>query len=91
MCISFGQSCNIRREFESRGMGADVRSVEEMRTSSRLMVNQIQDRCWSGRRPFTIDEVHVAWAIRPDGGAEDALTLKMCPDMSSNEYILVDT
>ena len=49
VCICFGQSCNIRRELENRGMGGDVRNVEEMRASSRLMVNQTQDRCWSGK------------------------------------------
>ena len=35
--------------------------------------------------------VHVVWAVRPDGGDEGALTLKMCPDMSLNEVILVVT
>ncbi len=55
------------------------------------MAIQIQDRCWVGKRPFTIDEVHVARVIRPDGGAEGALTLKMRPDVSLDEDVLVGT
>ncbi len=38
-----------------------------------------------------MDEVHVAWVVRPDGGAEGAITLKILPDMSLNEDVLVGT
>jgi hypothetical protein len=72
-------------------MGREARSVEDMRATARLMANQIQDRCWVGKRPFTVDEVHVVWVVRPDGGVEGALTLKMRPDVSLDEDVLVGT
>jgi len=91
VCVSFEQSGSTRRELESQGLGRDVRSVEDMCASVRVMANQIQDRCWAGKKPFTEEEVHVAWAVRPDGGAEGALTLKMRPDVQLHEDILVGT
>jgi hypothetical protein len=37
VCISFGQSCSILQEIESRNMGREVRSEKEMRSSAMLM------------------------------------------------------
>ncbi len=89
VCVSFEQSGSTRRELESQGLGRDVRSVEDMCASVRVMANQIQDRCWAGKKPFTEEELHVAWAVRPDGGTEGTLTLKMRPDVQLHEDILV--